>query len=65
MLLLLTLACRRHQFNEHAALEKGYSKASVAAVQAGLQSAAQKAQAELAAMGKWGTRPAATTPSVS
>ena len=42
------------------ALEKGYSKASVAAVQAGLQSAAQKAQAELAAMGKWGTRPAAT-----
>ena len=42
------------QFNEHSALEKGYSKASVAAVQAGLLSAAQTAQRHLASIGKWG-----------
>ena len=42
------------QFNEHSALEKGYSKASVAAVQAGLLSAAQTAQRNLTSIGKWG-----------
>lgn len=57
--LLLPLFCAAaelpaaSQFNEHAALEKGYSAASVAAIQTGLESAAEKAQAELAAMGKW------------
>ena len=42
-----------HAFNEHQALEKGYNAASVQAIGAGLQSAAARAQSELATLGKW------------
>eukprot|EP01043_Picozoa_sp_COSAG02_P031261 COSAG02_NODE_2031_length_10066_cov_115.646333_9_plen_54_part_00 len=48
------LICINAQFNEHVALEKGYTKASVAAVQAGLLSAAERAQRNLTSIGKWG-----------
>jgi hypothetical protein len=36
------------------ALERGYSKASVAAVQEGLLTAAESAQRNLTSIGKWG-----------
>lgn len=54
--LLLTLVWIGVQFNEHAELEKGYSKADVAAVQAGLLGAAESAQRNLTSIGKWGER---------
>ena len=46
--------CINTQFNEHAALERGYNKASVAAVQEGLLTAAETAQRNLTSIGKWG-----------
>jgi hypothetical protein len=51
---IFMLFCINAQFNEHMALERGYSKASVAAVQEGLLTAAESAQRNLTSIGKWG-----------
>ena len=42
-----------HAFNEHHDEELGYTAAAVAAIDSGLQHAAQTAQQQLAAAGKW------------
>ena len=42
-----------HAFNEHKDEEAGYSAAAVAAIDAGLDAATNRAQRELAGLGKW------------